>query len=263
MRVGVIDSGVGGLSILQAVKLRVKAYYSYCMDNYYLPYGDKTESFIRQRLLQISQHLIDQYKVELIVIACNTATTQAISYLRQQLPLPIVGVVPAVKPAAHYAAGKPIIVLATPATVRSHYIQQLLVDYAPDNETQLVGSSELVALAERKVWYGEDVQSQVSQVLKSAQVNRNAKAMVLGCTHFPFLRYELQAELGEGIRLFDTADAIARRVAELAVTASMSFEAEVTADCLISTAVLNPQQQLQLETLGFGQYVHWPEQAKG
>ncbi len=116
MRIGVIDSGVGGLTILQAVRQRVVADYIYVMDNRYLPYGEKSEQFIQQRLAQLSAFLLQQ-GAELILIACNTATTQAVAHLRQVYKVPFVGTVPAIKPAATAFGDVGFTVLATPATI--------------------------------------------------------------------------------------------------------------------------------------------------
>lgn len=258
MRIGFIDSGVGGLSILEAVRALVPADYLYMMDNRYLPYGTKSELFIRQRLKQLTQHLLT-HQVDLIVIACNTATTQAVDWLRQQFDLPFVGVVPAIKPAALYCAGEKMALLATPATVKGRYIQQLVTDYAGDSDVKLVGSSELVQLAEQKVWSDADVKAEVAQVIKNSGLPEFApKAIILGCTHFPFLAQEIRAAFSDAPKLFDTAEAIARRVQHLAAGISSLYE-ERSQDCFIATQELTEQQKLRVKQMGFGQQSCWPE----
>jgi glutamate racemase len=258
MRIGFIDSGVGGLSILEAVRALVPADYFYMMDNRYLPYGTKSELFIRQRLKQLTEHLLT-YQVDLIVIACNTATTQAVDWLRQQFDLPFVGVVPAIKPAAFYCAGAKMALLATPATVEGHYIKRLVADYAGESQVQLVGSSELVMLAEQKVWAGADIKAEVAQVIKDSGLNEFApKAIILGCTHFPFLAQEIRSAFTDAPKLFDTADAIARRVQHLAA-AIIPLYKEKSQDCFIATQELTEQQKHSVTEMGLGQQSCWPD----
>ncbi len=259
MRIGFIDSGVGGLSILEAVRALVPADYFYMMDNKYLPYGTKSEVFIRQRLKQLTEHLLT-HQVDLIVIACNTATTQAVDWLRQQFDLPFVGVVPAIKPAALCCAGEKMALLATPATVKGHYIQKLVADYAGKSQVQLVGSSELVMLAEQKVWAGADVRAEVALVIKNSGLNEFApKAIILGCTHFPFFsRGDPCGLLPDAPKLFDTADAIARRVQHLAAVFTPLYK-EKSQDFFIATEELTEQQKLRVKQMGFGQQSCWPD----
>jgi len=257
MHIGFIDSGVGGLTVFQHVKQQVPARYTYLMDNKYLPYGEKSESFIRQRLLQLSTYLIEQ-GAELIVIACNTATTQAVDYLRQYFKEPFVGVVPAIKPAAALSKGMPFSVLATPATCASEYLQELIRQFAPNRTVFKVGSSELVRLAEEKVWYGADVYQQVADILTvSAIPNTQGHIVVLGCTHFPFLSAEIKAAFTKDIVLIDTGRAIGNRVAQLVSDVMVQTRSDV--DTFISTRELLPAQIQRLHELGFGQHHCWPE----
>ncbi|MFN6971796.1 MAG: glutamate racemase [Rheinheimera sp.] len=256
MHIGLIDSGVGGLSIYQHVKQQVPACYTYLMDNKYLPYGEKSESFIQQRLLQLSAYLIEQ-GAELVVIACNTATTQAVDYLRQHFTVPFVGVVPAIKPAAALSNGRPFSVLATPATCNSDYLQGLVRQFAPDQFVIKVGSSELVRLAEEKVWYHTDVHQQVADILTVSSIPKSpGHIVVLGCTHFPFLSSEIRAALSEEILLLDTGLAIGKRVAHL--VAKWPAHHERTCDTFISTRELLPIQAERLMELGFDQHYCWP-----
>ncbi len=261
MRIGFIDSGVGGLTVYAHVRQKVAADYIYLMDNKYLPYGEKTESFIQQRLSQLSAHLI-ALGAELIVIACNTATTQAVDYLRQQFSVPFVGVVPAIKPAAALSKGQGFAVLATPGTVNSDYLQDLIRQFAPTEVVTKVGSSELVRLAEEKIWSGADVSQQVADILTvSPLLETKPKVLVLGCTHFPFLAAEIHAQLPMDCQLLDTGDAIARRVAALVHTMPQSgIEGHHS---FISTRQLTEYQQSRLVALGFDQHECWPQPLQG
>lgn len=252
MRIGVIDSGVGGLTILQAVKALVPADYLYLMDNRYLPYGEKSELFIQQRLQQLSAYLIAE-GAQLILIACNTATTQAVAYLRQRFQIPFVGTVPAIKPAASQFCQSGFVVLATPATCRSHYLAALISQFAADCQVRRAGSSVLVQLAEQKVWYQQDVHAAVAAELHRLDLlNSPLPAMVLGCTHFPFLAAEISAAL-PAVTLLDTAQAIARRVQMLAGPATGLAHQHH----FISTAALDEKQRLRLSSLGFDTYSCW------
>lgn len=273
MKIGFIDSGVGGLSILDAVRRRNMAKYIYLMDNQYLPYGEKSEAFIRERLLQLSRYLYKEHQVDLIVIACNTATTQAVAYLRQHVAIPFVGVVPAIKPAAVLAKEQGFIVLATPATVNSAYLAGLITEFANHVAVHRIGSSQLVKLAEQKVWYGVDVQHEVAAELAIHQhALQHMPVVVLGCTHFPFLVDEIQAASGTALTFIDTADAIARRVAHLyshlgkapfivndTKTNTPGQGMHEAGDLFISTAALDDKQLRRLPHLNFSDYCCWSE----
>lgn len=256
MRIGFIDSGVGGLSILNAVRQQVVADYIYVMDNRYLPYGEKSEAFIQQRLQQLSALLVSM-QVDLIVIACNTATTQAVSLLREQFTVPFVGTVPAIKPAATLSMGIGFAVLATPATARGAYLKGLITEFAQGVPVTAYGSSELVRLAEQKVWYQTDVFSSVEQEVAVLDIPRQRdQIIVLGCTHFPFLQAELAEALPKASFL-DTAEAIARRVWNL--TTGLHRTPIQHQHVFIATAELDNQQQQRLPELGFNQYQYWPQ----
>lgn len=256
MHIGFIDSGVGGLSVYQHVQKSTPARYTYLMDNKYLPYGEKSELFIQQRLRQLSAYLIEQ-GAELIVIACNTATTQAVDYLRLHYSVPFVGVVPAIKPAAAMSEGKDFSVLATPATCNSDYLQGLVQLFAPNQHVIKVGSSELVRLAEDKVWYQADVRQQVADILTVSPIPATpGHIVVLGCTHFPFLSEEIKAALSQETVLLDTGAAIANRVKQLVVGWPVNHHA--SGDTFISTRELLPAQVAGLSELGFDQHHCWP-----
>lgn len=259
MRIGIIDSGVGGLTVLMALRQRVPASYIYMMDNKYLPYGEKTEAFIQQRLAQLSAYLIE-CGAELIVIACNTATTQAVEFLRGKFTIPFVGVVPAIKPAALLSQGKGFAVLATPATVNGVYLQDLIQTFAANDEKVLTfGSSELVRLAEEKIWYQHDVSAQVADILSvSCLASTPPAILVLGCTHFPFLADEIRQAFAGEVLLLETSEAIARRVEVLSAENS-DVVSEVQENRFISTRELLPAQVERLKEFGFDQHSCWPK----
>ena len=138
------DSGIGGLSVFCEVEKRLpQATFSYFMDNLYLPYGELSKHSLLTRLEKIAQFLCEQSKPDVIVIACNTASTQTLDFLRQRFKQTFVGVVPAIKPAATMSETGLIGLLATPGTVKSAYIGQLVEQYAKNCTVKRVGSSDL------------------------------------------------------------------------------------------------------------------------
>lgn len=208
----VFDSGVGGLSILSEIKqtLPNESYY-YLFDNARLPYGELEEQQLIRGCINIIGNAVSQVDADIVVVACNSASTLILPSLRAKLSIPIVGVVPAIKPAAEITKNKHIGLLATPGTVVRSYTHDLIQRFATDCEVQCFGSSELVLLAEAKMAQEYVDQQLIEKILLPIKQSK-IDTLVLGCTHFPILREELQASLGEGITLLDSAAAIAARV---------------------------------------------------
>ncbi len=208
----VFDSGVGGLTILEALRDRLPGErYAYACDNAAFPYGPKPEAELIERVHAVLDALIDHFAPKLLVVACNTASTVALPHLRSHYQLPIVGVVPAIKPAAQRSRNRVIGLLATPGTVQRPYTEQLIRDFATDCTVIRVGSSELVEQAERKL-RGEAVDEKLLRELLQPFVDGGADTVVLGCTHFPLLRDELLRAVDRPLQWIDSGDAIARRV---------------------------------------------------
>lgn len=213
------DSGVGGLSVLRAVtKLLPKAPIVYVADNGGFPYGTKTEAEIATRVPALLGRLTERYHPRLIVIACNTASTIALAAARAALELPIVGTVPAIKPAAALSKNRAIGVLGTSATVRQPYVDRLSEEFASDCLVLRHGSARLVELAEAKLrgkpMPSEDFRSALMGLLDQPGGDR-IDTVVLACTHFPLVEEELSAVAPRAIRFVDGAEGIARRVAVL------------------------------------------------
>ncbi|CAH9066452.1 Glutamate racemase [Pseudoalteromonas holothuriae] len=210
----VFDSGVGGTSVLEHIQAQLPyAEYSYVMDNALLPYGLQSEQTIQARLAcLVKQVNLFHCSVDLIVIACNTASTHALAATREITDIPIVGVVPAIKPAAESSRKKHIALLATPATSNNTYTNSLIREYAKGCQVDLHHSTHLVSFAEQLYWYQnfdiELLYSELEQINISPQVD----CIVLGCTHFPILRAQLKLYYGEGVELIDSGVAIAKRV---------------------------------------------------
>jgi glutamate racemase len=209
------DSGVGGLSVVAAARdLLPTAPFIYAADSAGFPYGTKSEAEIAARVPALLGRLVERYRPRLIVIACNTASTIALSVVRGALDVPVVGTVPAIKPAAMLSKTRVIGVLGTEATVRQPYVNRLSAEFASDCTVIRHGSAALVELAEAKL-RGERIAPEdiVATVAPLAEVGR-MDTVVLACTHFPLLRGELQACL-PGMTLVDSGEGIARRIAYL------------------------------------------------
>lgn len=213
----IFDSGVGGLSIYDEVRQTLPdAHYLYVFDNEAFSYGDKEEQFIINRVVAIVGAMWRLHKLDLIIVACNTASTISLAELRARFSCPIIGVVPAIKPAVRLTRNGIIGLLATHATVQRNYTYNLINQFAPDCQILQLGTSELVNMAEAKL-HGEIVSLHVLHKLLRPWLRATElpDTVVLGCTHFPLLRQELQSILPEGTILVDSGSAIARRAAWL------------------------------------------------
>lgn len=222
----VIDSGIGGLSICNAISSKSPALnIHYCLDNDYFPYGNKSEKFIQQRLIDLVEYFLPNKpskaapenipQPDLIVVACNTASTTVLPFLRDKFNLPFVGVVPAIKPACKHSKSKHIVLLATSGTIHRRYTQDLIAQFANSCEVSLLGNDALVTLAEKKMSGAQIDHQELSGALGDLSTYQTADSVVLGCTHFPFLKHELQAHFAQGTYFIDSGEAIARRVHSL------------------------------------------------
>ena len=209
------DSGVGGLSVVGPTRaLLPTAAFVYAADTAGFPYGTRSEAEIAARVPALLGRLVERYRPRLVVIACNTASTIALASVRAALDVPVVGTVPAIKPAAAVSRTRVIGILGTDATVRQPYVDRLSAEFAGDCTVVRHGSAALVELAEAKM-RGVSVapEDMVAAVAPLAGVGR-LDTVVLACTHFPLLRGELAACL-PGVTLVDSGDGIARRIATL------------------------------------------------
>src|SRR3954454_15459103 len=191
------DSGVGGLSVLEPTRqLLPNAPIVYAADSAGFPYGKRSEAEIAARVPALLGRLVERFRPRLAVIACNTASTIALDHARAALDLPIVGTVPAIKPAAEMSKSRVIGVLGTEATVRQPYVDDLAAKFASDCTIIRHGSPELVELAEAKL-AGEDIAVDdvraATQPLFDAAGDDRIDTVVLACTHFPLLDDELRA----------------------------------------------------------------------
>src|SRR3546814_56794 len=203
------DSGVGGLSVLAPTRrLLPAAPLVYVADNGGFPYGTKTEAEIAARVPALLGRLVERYRPRLVVIACNTASTIALAAVRSALDLPIVGTVPAIKPAAAMSKTRVIGVLGTDATVRQPYVDRLSAEFASDCLVLRHGSARLVELAEAKLRGGAAAPAEYRAALEgliSQPGGDRMDTVVLACTHFPLVEDELRAASPPGLHLMHGA----------------------------------------------------------
>jgi glutamate racemase len=210
------DSGVGGLSVADTAMALLPAMpVVYAADAAGFPYGTKSEAEIAARVPALLGRLVERYHPRLVVIACNTASTIALAHVRSALDVPVVGTVPAIKPAALASRSRVIGVLGTEATVRQPYVDRLAAEFASDCVVRRHGSAELVELAEAKL-RGEAIDPAAMQAaiapLFAGEDGTRLDAVVLACTHFPLLIEELNAAAPHRVQWLDGADGIARRI---------------------------------------------------
>lgn len=215
----ILDSGVGGLTIFDAVRSALPdAPVIYAADFAGLPYGDKTEAEVAARVCGLLGRMAERWQPRLVCIACNTASTIALGMVRDVLEVPIVGTVPAIKPAAALTRSGVIGLLGTAATVRQPYVDRLEAEFAAGKTLLRAAAPELVLAAEAKL-RGEpvppDVIAGAAARLREQPGGERMDTAVLACTHFPLLRGELAAALGPHVQLIDGADGIARRIGVL------------------------------------------------
>ncbi len=187
MKIGIFDSGIGGLTVLhQALLTLPKEDYIYYADTDHVPYGTKTRDEIIRYVDEAVEFLVGK-GVKAIVIACNTATSTAIDYVRSKYTLPILGMEPAVKPAVANSNGKRVMVIATPITVKEEKLRNLIEQVDDNHRVDLLALPGLVRFAEAGLFEGEEVEQYLRQELGTYKLE-NYSALILGCTHFNYFK---------------------------------------------------------------------------
>ncbi|MFC5385783.1 glutamate racemase [Aquamicrobium segne] len=214
------DSGVGGLTVLREARVLIPdRRFVYVADDAGFPYGAWEEPALRAHILELFAGLLDRFRPEISVIACNTASTLVISDLRQRFPgHPFVGMVPAIKPAAERTRSGLVSVLATPGTVKRQYTRDLIHQWATKCHVRLVGSQNLALLAETYMRDGFVDEEAVRAEIAPCFVEQNGQRtdiVVLACTHYPFLANRMRKTAPWPVDWLDPAEAIARRALSL------------------------------------------------
>lgn len=223
--IGFFDSGVGGLSILrEARKLLPNETFIFLADQKNVPYGGKTKEQLIEFLTQAMNFFISK-NVKAVVFACNTATVYTIDDMRKKFDFPIIGTVPVIKTIAHVTKTKKTAVFSTPATAKSEYLERLIEKFAEGIEVKRVGGSNLEELVEE----GKIDDRQTIEVLKkhlAPLVKEGVDAIALGCTHYPFLREEIEKIVGDKVSIVDSGGAVARRLKQVLVNEGLLADAK-------------------------------------
>jgi glutamate racemase len=209
--IGIFDSGVGGISVLHAIRHALPAeHLLYVADSGHAPYGNRHSSFITDRTTTIAQFLIDS-QVKAIVVACNTATVVAIETLRSWCPIPVIAMEPAIKPAAGSTKSGVVGVLATHQTIASPAVARLCEQYGRETKIMLMACPGLVEHVERGELASDVTRALLVEYL-SPLLEAGVDTIVLGCTHYPFLGELIQDIVGQNVAIVDPAAAVARQL---------------------------------------------------
>ena len=215
----IFDTGVGGLTVYDALRSELPdAPVIYAADYAGIPYGQKTEAEVAARVAGLLGRMAERFEPRLACIACNTASTIALGMVREVLEIPIVGTVPAIKPAASLTQTGTVALVGTNATIRQAYVDDLEARFASDKTLLRIAAPDLVDLAEDKL-RGRPINTAAIQELARALCEKaggdSLDTLVLACTHFPLLRAEFATVFGPDVALVDGAAGIARRIAHL------------------------------------------------
>lgn len=213
------DTGIGGLSILRESRALIpEAPFVYAADYAGMPYGMKSEAELAARVPAILGRLVERYRPALVTIACNTASTIALDHVRSALDVPVVGTVPAIKPASEITKTGTIGLLGTTATIRQPYVDRLASEFAADKKIIKFGAPDLVYAAEAKLRNEEPNRKIILGAANGLLLQDGGDqidTIILACTHFPLVQEELQAAIDRPIQFVDGSKGIARRIAHL------------------------------------------------
>lgn len=202
--IGIFDSGIGGLTITQCInQLLPNEDIIYIADNSYAPYGEKKTSLIIERVNQVADYFVKQ-QVKAIVIACNTATVNAIDQLRQRIHIPIIGVEPAIKPAALLSKAKKVGILVTQATAKNKRFLDLVENHKNGADVFIQPCPGLVEIIEQGNIDDDKLHALLTQFIQPL-IDKNIDTLVLGCTHYPIVEQNIKQHIGANITLMDTA----------------------------------------------------------
>lgn len=234
--IGIFDSGLGGLTVLLEIqKILPKESIIYLADKKNCPFGNKTRQEIRDFTVSALRWLVKN-PVKLIVIACNTSSTAGIDYYRELFPdIEIVGVVPAVKSAVLATKNKRMGIFSTKTTSHGPYLKKLIVAYCEGIKVTNLGSEKLAELIEKGNFNGREITDELSKYITTFQKNQ-IDTLVLGCTHYPFVAKIIEKQFNDKVKLIDSGEAVARRVASVLRVKKMVRGGFVTTEKYYTTA---------------------------
>lgn len=244
--IGIFDSGIGGLTVWKEITTLLPGEsLIYLAGQAYFPYGEKSNREIQERVEKICRFLIKN-KVKLIVVACNTATVAAIDFLRKKFSLPFIGLEPAIKPAAKMTKTGIIGVLVTRRTAKSRRQRKLIEGFAQGKKVVTVDGSELTPLIEA----GQEARLVLEKLLLPLK-KLGVDALVLGSTHYPFLKKQIQDIMGPGVKIIDSGQAVARQVRRVLEESNLLSNQEKGKRTFFTTANPSKFQTLATSLLGF------------
>jgi glutamate racemase len=251
--IGIFDSGIGGLSIAKYIsKSLPNEKFVYVADNLFAPYGDKSSSTIIERVNKLADWLIEK-KVKAIVVACNTATVIAIEQLRLRVSIPIIGVEPAIKPAAQKSKTQKIALLVTEATAVNHRFLALVNKHKNSTEVFIQPCPGLVELIEQGLHESEQCKNILNDFL-TPLIQKNIDTLVLGCTHYPFVRSMIQEIVGDKITILETAKPVTEQLArQLENQGLLASHSHLSQQTFFSSK--RSQEQARLMSTFFGQTI--------
>jgi glutamate racemase len=255
----VIDSGIGGMTVVQAISVRrLKVRISYIADRDRFPYGGLAAADLAARTEALVAQALERFPVDAVVIACNTASTIVLDQLRARFTLPFVGVVPAVKTASEISQSRVIGLLATENTVESAYLDHLIQAFAADCRVNRIANPKLAELAEAKARGRIINNTGLSRILAPFAELPELDTVVLGCTHYPILRDELAAILKPSIQWLDPAPAVARQLSRQLAAIPPSPANQDHKIYFTGRSPLPEDLRPYLAAAGFHGLDHWP-----
>lgn len=253
--IGIFDSGLGGLTVLLEIqKILPKESIIYLADKKNCPFGNKTRQEIRDFTVSALRWLVKN-PVKLIVIACNTSSTAGIDYYRELFPdIEIVGVVPAVKTAVLATKNKRIGIFSTKTTSHSPYLKKLINQYCKSVSVTNLGSNKLAELIEKGNLNGQEITDELSKYTTTFKKNR-IDTLVLGCTHYPFVVKMIEKHFDDEVKLIDSGEAVARRVASILKEKRIIMSRNILSEKYYTTA--NPQETSEIASFLLRKSIHF------
>lgn len=254
--IGVFDSGIGGLSVaIEIAQHLPNERIIYFADTANVPYGAKTDHEIRYLTARAIDWLYRQ-GCKLVVVACNSASAFSLDYLRQYYGehLPIIGLVPALKPAVLHTQSKVVAVLATPATFRGKLIQDVMQHFAEPANVRVLAITclDLVPFVEQGLQMSQQCLETLRRILQPA-IEQGADSLVLGCTHYPFLKPAIEQLFGERLQLIDSGPAVARQTGRVLVHLQLQQQQnladDIQLDCYVSGQNANDVEQIMMQLM--------------